>query len=186
MTAEEPRGASAPRGLPAPGGPPLGRLHALLPPRSDEDKAAGEIPVVFGSGKQRKTVRLRVLPIRANREWKEHVGSAISSLVDRLAAEGTGDSILATLLGLTDVQLDLLASYGDQLDRAWLEETATEEQVLSALLGVMAASFPTEATLLAVLTDNRDLQNLIRVAYWRSTSSSPPSTDGAPASSKSH
>ncbi len=104
-----------------------------------------------------------------------------------LEADASGGAMLALLNGMTDVQLELLEAYNaKELAREWVEENATEEQILEAFLGVTAAAFPLPAKLAQLVLGSSDLQRFARLLYLRSMSSSPPSTDGAPAPSKTH
>ncbi len=52
-------------------------LRDMLPERSGEDKANGEVVIALGVGKGRKTKRIPVLFARPNREWKERFVAAL-------------------------------------------------------------------------------------------------------------
>lgn len=190
MTANgAPRGVDAPRGIPAlPSEQGLAQvLRDLLPERSPEDRAAGEITINVGLGKATKPLRIPVLFARANREWKDAFVVAARKVLEDLEQDATGNSVLNLLTGLTDVQLDLLAVYNpNKLGRAWLEEHATEEQILDAFLQVTAAAFPFPARLAGAVLGSRDLQSMVRLLYLGSTSSSLPSTAGPTPPSKAN
>lgn len=190
MTANgTPRGADAPRGIPAlPSEQGLANaLRDLLPERSPEDRAAGEISVAIGLGKSAKPLRIPVLFARANREWKDAFVAAARGVLDDLEQDATGASVLNLLTGLTDKQLDLLAVYSpDKLAREWVEDHATEEQILDVFLQVTAAAFPFPAKIASAVLGSRDLQAMVRLFYLGSMSSSPPSTDGPTPPSKTH
>jgi hypothetical protein len=162
-------------------------LRELLPERSAEEKVNGEVLIGLGTGKGRKTLRVPVLFARPNRAWKEQFVAALKGVIAGLEADASGNAVLALLNGMTDVQLVLLEAYEPKtLAREWVEEHATEEQILDAFLRVTAAAFPLPARLAQLVFGSQELQRFVRLLYLRSMTSSPPSTDGAPAPSKTH
>jgi hypothetical protein len=159
-------------------------LKGLLPERSAEDRASGEITIQVGRGKG-KPIRVPALFARANREWKDTFAAAAKKVLADLEEDATGEAVLNLLTGLTDTQLDLLAAYcPDKLGREWLEDHATEEQILDAFLQVTAAAFPFPVKIAHAVLGSRDLQSMVRLMYAAPTNSSPPNTDGPPPPSK--
>lgn len=155
-------------------------LRSLLPARSADDILAGIVRLHFGD----QTVFMPVLPIRANREWKELFNERVMRTLASLDEQADAASVLRWMLGMTDQQLALLHAYdrsGVLPSQDWLDENATESELLTALLGCTAAAFPLVATLIELVRDIGDLETLIRALLLRSTSPSPPSTDGSPA-----
>jgi len=181
------------RALPAPGGddsPLIAAIRNLLPERSPEDRARGEIPVGFGTGDTAEQIRIPVLFARANRAWQDGFKAAMQKLVADVEADDTGAVIVSLLTGATDLQLDLLEAYNpERLGKTWMEEHASEEQILDAFLQVTAASYPfvvsAARTLLASPEVGRWARvQLVQFLYSMSTSSSSPNTDTAPTKSK--
>jgi len=185
-------GQGALRALPAPpeDDPLIAVIRGLLPERSAEDRARGEVPVSFGIGDAAETMRIAALPSRPNRAWQEKFREAAKGLFAELEADDTGTVMISLLTGATDFQLGLLEAYSpERLSRAWVEEHATEEQILDAFLQVTAAAFPLPFKLGRVLLANRQVAQwirleLVRLLYSSSTSSSPPSGGGSPGPSK--
>jgi len=187
-------GQGALHALPAPADddPLIATIRSLLPERSAEDRAHGEVPVTFGQGQAAEAIRIPVLPQRANRAWQEKVRDAGKQLVDQIATDTTGQVMIGLLTGATDLQLDLLAAYNPELlSRDFLETHATEEQILDAFLGVTAAAYPFPVKLARTLLANREVARwarlqLVRLLYSSSTSSSPPSTTSRSRRSKTN
>lgn len=117
-------------------------LTALLPERSAQDILAGQIHVRLGG--ERYT--LRVLPIKANREWKERLEDRLSNLLGMLDA--SGDSLEAVMAAFATATPQLIeALYGYDVDHVLppveaLEEVATDTEVLRAVLEVWSAANP--------------------------------------------
>jgi hypothetical protein len=188
-----PGGLGALRALPAPHDdehPLIGAIRALLPERSAEDKARGEIPLHFGTGDTSETVRIPVLFTKANRAWQDQFKARMTGLVNSVEADSTGSVVMDLLTGSTDVQTDLLAAYNpERMSKDWLEDHATEEQILAAFLQVTAASFPFVLTAARTLLASPEVgrwvrQQIVQFLYSQSSSSSPPNTAGAPTKSK--
>lgn len=186
-------GLGAPRALPAPatdGDPLIAAIRNLLPERSAEDRARGEIPVNFGTGDGSELIRVPVLFAKGNRAWQEQFKAAMQKLVADVEADDSGAVILAVLTGATDLQLELLEAYNpERLNKAWMEEHATEEQILAAFLQVTAAAYPLVVsgarTLLASPEVGRWARlQLVQLLYSTSSTSSPPSTGGRSDKSK--
>ncbi len=184
-------GAGGLRALPAPDGDPLiAAIRSLLPERSAEDRARGEIPVSFGTGDSSELIRIPVLFAKGNRAWQETFKAALQKLVADVEADDSGAVIIAVLTGATDLQLDLLAAYNpERLAKDWLEANATEEQILAAFLQVTAAAYPLVVsgarTLLASPQAAQWIRlQLVQLLYSASSTSSPPSTAGPSGRSK--
>lgn len=183
-------GLGALRALPASSDALIDAIRKLLPERSVEDRARGEIPVSFGIGDASEVIRIPVLFAKANRGWQQTFKTFMQKLVADVESDDTGAVIVSLLTGATDLQLDLLEAYNpERLSRAWLEEHATEEQTLDAFLQVTAAAYPfvvnAARTLLASPEVGRWARlQLVQLLYSTSTSSSPPSTAGRSAKSK--
>jgi hypothetical protein len=180
------------RALPAPSddNPLIAAIRNLLPERSSEDRARGEIPVSFGVGEASEVMRIPVLFARANRAWQDTFKAAMQKLVADVEADDTGAAVVALLTGATDLQLELLEAYNpERLSAEWMGSHATEEQILDAFLQVTAASYPfvisAARTLLASPEVGRWARlQLVQLLYSSSTSSSSPSTGTARAKSK--
>jgi hypothetical protein len=154
-------------------------LRDVLPERTVDDVLQGIVRLTLGG----QPVTLSVLPIRDNRAWKDRANNWLGAVLPQLEApDATRASIIAFLSGMTEMQLELLYAYdkaGVLPDRGWVEEHATETELLVALLGVLAAAFPFVATALDVLRSAPDLGRAL-TAYWLHTSTARQSTDGRP------
>ena len=176
-------------GAPAPAADLPSLLRSLLPHRSEEDKAAEIIRVTFGRGKEQKQYEIPVLATRPNRAWRKAFSDALGDVfANRDAGEAhDGLSITAVLMSLTDVQLTLLRAYDQQSvlpEGEWLEDNATDNQILNAFLGVTAAAFPFEVTLAEMVLANRQAWNVAMGELRARMSSSLRSTAGPRATSK--
>lgn len=159
-------------------------VRALLPQRSEEDRAAQIVRVAFGRGKNLREYELPVLSIKENRAWKKVFQQEIGGMLDGLAKQADGPAVLNFINTLTDQQLVTLKAYDVDSILPDLEEVATESQLLTAFLGVTAAAYPFAEVALAALQESDDLKGALRVEFWRSMSSSPPNTAGLPGESK--
>lgn len=172
-------------GAPAPDDPLIEAIRSLLPERSAEDRSLGIVRLHFGAGDSADTIRVPVLFHGPNQEWQEQFRARGGELFQRLGEDETGSAMLSLLTGQTPLQLELLDAFNpEMLNREWVSSHATEEQILDAFLGVVAASFPTPVALARVLLANRQVatwvrQQLVTTLLRSSTSSSPPSTGGA-------
>lgn len=159
-------------------------VRSLLPERSEADRAAGIIRVALGPGKRRKTYELPVLSIKQNRAWKATFQQEMGGLLDALGKQADGKSVLEFLNGLTDQQVACVRAYDIENVLPDLEDNATEAQLLTTFLGVVAAAYPFAEAVIGALQESRDLRGALRLEFWRSMSSSQPSTDGAVAASR--
>lgn len=146
------------------------------------------IRVRLGVAANQREVVIPVLATRPNREWKAQFSAAFGGIVDQLAKNADGSALLGLVAGMTDEQLRLLRAYdrsGALPPDEWIDDNATDAQILSAFLGVTAAAFPLADTLIQLVRESPDLQSVLKLAYLRSTTSPPPSGDGGPATSSS-
>jgi len=128
---------------------------------------------------------LPVLRIAGNRRWKAQLDQVTISLVDQL--EGAGDDlpgILAALGSQTDALLDLLISYDETHvlpDRAVIEDTVYDDELLRAVQEVWRAANP------LVVTSMATMEAAIRTsASSTPTNTSPRPTAGRRKRSNSH
>jgi len=117
-------------------------LTALLPERSAQDILAGQLHVRLGG--ERYT--MRVLPIKANREWKEALEDRLSNLLGMLDASGDSlEAVMAAFATATPQLIEALYSYdkdGVLPPIEALEEMATDTEVLRGVLEVWSAANP--------------------------------------------
>jgi hypothetical protein len=187
-------GQGALRALPAPPEDDalIAAIRGLLPERSAEDKARGEVPVSFGIGDAADTLRIPVLFSRANREWQDKFRTELRQLFADMESDDTGQVMIGLLSGATEFQVSMLEAYNPQrLSREWVEANLTDEQILTAFLGVTAAAYPFVVQAARALLESREVTRwmrlqLVRLLYSSSTSSSLPSTAGSPSKSKKH
>ena len=153
-------------------------VRSLLPERSEGDRAAGIIRVRLGRGKSQKQYELPVLTIAQNRVWKRLFQAEMGGLLDSLSEQADGKSVLNFINGLTEQQLTCVKGYDIDGVLPDLEETATEAQLLSTFLGVVAAAYPFVEVAIGALQESNDLRGALRLEFWRSMSSSQPNTAG--------
>lgn len=127
----------------------LARLWpAELPARSAADVLAGVIRVVLGG----RTYELPVLPRAASRRWLETLDNRFAALGAELEQAGNDTpAILARLVAEADGLYDMLLSYdaagqGVLPPRSEIDETATDTEILRALIEVWRAVHPLAAT----------------------------------------
>lgn len=162
----------------------------MLPERSAEDIAAGRIRLTFGVRDEARPVDLFVLPIAGNRKWVERCNASVGGVWDTFDSVDQ-KQVLTWLAQQTEPMLDLLAAYdvhGDLPDREWLEDHATDQQVLSAFLGVCAAAHPLAVSVIDAISTNSELMHLALVAlssaFSAPTNTAPASTAGSRKRSK--
>jgi hypothetical protein len=166
-------------------------LREFLPERSAEDITAGRIRLTFGVGESARPVDLFVLPINANRAWKEKLEKTLGGVWEGLDGVADPSTMLAWLADQDTSMLDLLQAYdihGVLPDKAWIEDHATNQQVLTAFLGVCAAAHPLAVSVIEAISSNSDLMRMALIAlssaFSAPTSSAPASTGGSPKRSK--
>lgn len=148
-----------------------------LPQRSAADILAGRIRVILGGA----TYDLPVLPRRAGREWIATLDARFAGLAAALS-NAEAPEILRMLAAETDALYDVLLTYdaGGVLPRRDSpEDFATEAEILRAVLEVWAALHPLAVSLVAASESPTSGRSA------GSTSSSRPSTAGAPTTSPS-
>lgn len=164
------------------------------PLRPDEQVAGGFISMRLGG----RDFEVRVLPMGANRKWTAHLASEIRTKLGDVGSVESADQVAQLLADQATTMMDLLISYdqaGDSVlpEREWIDTHATDTECYEAMKRVTAAAYPFGPDLLRIVPELVPmlLNSLskgvaaatIAMASSRSTSSSPPSTDGAPASS---
>lgn len=124
-----------------------------LPTRSSADILSGRINIVLGG----LPYTLPVLPRRASREWIEHVDETFASLTGALAAAGDDTpKILQLLSGQTEGLLSMLRAYdvnGVLPDDEYIDEWATDGEILAAVVEVWRAANPLVATIVDAAAD---------------------------------
>lgn len=162
----------------------------MLPERSAEDITAGRIRLTFGVAESARPVDLLVLPINANRIWKERLEKALGGIWEGLDV-AEAPKIMAWLASQTDDMLALLEAYDAHHvlpERAWIEDNATDQQVLTAFLGVCAAAHPLAVSVIDALSSNSELMHLtlqaLSYAFSGRMNTAPASTGGSRKKSK--
>lgn len=163
----------------------------MLPERSAEDITAGRIRFTLGIAESAREVDLSVLPINANRIWKERLEKALGGVWEGLDGIANPTAMLGWLAGTTESQVDLLQAYDARSvlpEAAWIYDNATDQQVLSAFLGVCAAAHPLAVSVIDAVSTNSELMHLalmaLSSAFSVPTNTVPPSTAGSPKKSK--
>lgn len=99
---------------------------------------------------------IAALNIQRSRQWRETFARPFEELVGVMAAAGgielTNAASLGKLVGVlkdtllhsTDLLLDALFAYAPvlQAEREWIEEHATDEEALTALMEVLRLAYP--------------------------------------------
>lgn len=176
--APSPEAPELPPELAAPPGEALPGLDltALLPERSAQDILAGQLHVRLGG----ERLAMRVLPIKANREWKEALEDRLSNLLGMLDASGDSlEAVMAAFATATPQLIEALYSYDvdhvlPPIER--LEEVATDTEVLRAVLEVWSAANPFATVALSTM---RQAGAALPIPERRASGSSP-HTNGSP------
>lgn len=161
-------------------------VRSMLPERSPEDRAAGIIRIRLGRGKAGKEYQLPVLSIKQNRVWKKVFQDELGGLLEGLSQQADGRSVINFIGGLTEQQLVCVQAYDVDKVLPDLEEVASEQQLLTAFLGVTAAAYPFAEAAMAALQESSDLQSALRLEFWKSMSSSQPNMAGPQGTSKAN
>lgn len=163
----------------------------MLPERSAEDIAAGRIGVTFGVRDEARPISLYVLPISTNRVWVARMTASLGGVWDSLDGVTKPAALLSWLAGQVEPMLDLLAAYDAHSvmpEREWLEDHATDQQVLTAFLGVCAAAHPLAVGLIEALSSDSQLLRAavlsMAQAFSAPTSTAPANTVGRRGKSK--
>lgn len=121
-------------------------MPETAPTRSPADMLAGRVRVLLGG----TTFDLPVLPRAASRRWLEQLDARFATLALSLDEAGNdAGQIMGLLLRETDAMCDMLVSYDQSNvlpDRAEIDETATDAQILHAVLEVWRAVNPLVAS----------------------------------------
>lgn len=148
-----------------------------MPSRTAADILAGRVQVVLGG----TTHVLPVLPRGPSRRWLEQLDARFATLAGSLSAAGDDTpAIMALLAGEQDALYDMLLSYdqsGVLPARAEIEETATDAQILHAVLEVWRAAHPLADSAIA------GSEPPTNGTPSGPRSSPPPPTDGVPSTS---
>lgn len=153
-----------------------GFMPSTLPTRSAADVLAGRVRVVLGA----TTHDLPVLPRGPARRWLEQLDARFAALAVSLNAATDTPEIMTLLAGETDALYDMLLSYdqgGVLPSRDEIDETATDAQILHAVLEVWRAVHPLVASVTGSLDEPTS------GASPAPTSTPPRRTTGAPTTS---
>lgn len=149
----------------------------LIPERSASDIIAGLLHLTLGGTRY----SLRVLPIRANREWQASLERGLQGLLSTLDTAGDDVAgVLAAFRTATPQLEDALYLYDrDHVlpPRDELEEVATDTEVLRAVLEVWSAANPFASVALSAM---RQAEPSLPTAA-QPTSEPSPRTNGSPA-----
>lgn len=118
-----------------------------LPTRSSADILSGRINIVLGG----LPYTLPVLPRRASKEWVEALDGRYAGMVDSLSEAGDDTGrILAVVAGHSELNLASLRAYdvnGILPDDEYVDEWATDAEILAAVIEVWRAANPLVATI---------------------------------------
>jgi hypothetical protein len=120
-------------------------MPSTMPTRSAADILAGRVRVVLGG----TTHDLPVLPRGPSKRWLEQLDARFATLAASLDAAADTPEIMSLLVSETDALYDLLLSYdqsGVLPSRDEIDETATDAQILQAVLEVWRAVHPLVAS----------------------------------------
>lgn len=116
-------------------------MPELAPTRSPADILAGRVRIILGG----TTHELPVLPRGPSRRWLEQLDARFATLTAGLSAATDTPAIMALLDAQTDALYDMLLTYdqgGVLPSRDEIDETATDAQILHAVLEVWRAVHP--------------------------------------------
>jgi hypothetical protein len=133
-------------------------LLRYLPQRTAEDILAGVVRVTLG----RQEYLLPVLPIERNEQWQQAENGALGPILaglDEAGAEGVAflcrqaPTVYAQLMAYDALGIDPDLGRIEPVLPPWdeIRKVATEAQVVSALLGVMAAAYPLAVEMLRLV-----------------------------------
>ena len=157
-------------------------MSAPTPLRPDEEVAGRYISATLGG----QAKRLPVLTIVRNREWKQHYDAMVAE-VGAGAESDEFEEVVRVLSGSIDKMVDLILAYDETSalgGREWIEANATDKEVYDLFGTLKDAAYPFGIDLMARLLGEVRLNMARLAAGSRSTSSSPPNTDGPPNTSK--
>lgn len=116
-------------------------MPEVVPTRSAADILAGRVRIALGG----TTHELPVLPRGPARRWLEQLDARFATLTASLNAAPDTPAIMVLLSAETDALYDMLLSYdagGVLPSRDEIDETATDAQILHAVLEVWRAVHP--------------------------------------------
>lgn len=128
-------------------------MPETLPTRSAADILAGRVPVVLGA----TTYELPVLARGPSKRWLERLDARFAALA--LGLEDAGDdapAIMTRLVAETDAMYDMLLSYDQSHvlpSHDEIDETATDAQILHAVLEVWRAVHPLVDTVIVAASE---------------------------------
>lgn len=146
--------------------------------RSEADKLAGLIPVVWGSDDPSKgrVVRLRTLKRRKAAAWRSDSVGRLMGLVGGDLARL--DDLARSLDGFSDLALDALLAYdqdGVLGSREWIDDHCDDSVIYDALKAVLTVVFPFVSDLRGAI---KELGSLLALRD-AGQPSQPSSTNGA-------
>jgi hypothetical protein len=151
-------------------------MPEVAPTRSAADILAGRVRIVLGG----TTHELPVLPRGPSRRWLEQLDTRFATLAASLNEASDTPAIMALLATETDALYDMLLSYdqgGILPSRDEIDETATDAQILHAVLEVWRAVHPLVDSVTGAAVSMTDGASSAR------PSSPPMSTTGRPTTS---
>lgn len=116
-------------------------MPETVPTRSAADILAGRVRVTLGG----TTHDLPVLPRGPSKRWLEQLDARFATLAAQLSEAADTPAIMGLLVTETDALYDMLLSYdqsGVLPSRDEIDETATDAQILQAVLEVWRAVHP--------------------------------------------
>lgn len=125
-------------------------MPETMPARSAADILAGRVRVVLGA----TTYDLPVLARGPSKRWLEQLDARFATLALSLDEAADTPEIMGLLVAETDAMYDMLLSYdqtGILPSRDEIDETATDAQILHAVLEVWRAVHPLVASVTASL-----------------------------------
>jgi hypothetical protein len=99
------------------------------------------IPLILGG----QTFMVRPRSIKSNRMWKVRVQGALSEKFTSLDGISDVDGFYGFLAESGDVLIDLVIAYDETNalpDRAWIEDNASDHEILEALMVLLEQAFP--------------------------------------------
>lgn len=146
-----------------------------MPVRSPEDILAGRVRVTLGG----TTHNLPVLPRGPSKRWLEQLDARFAALAMSLDAAADTPTIMGLLVSETDALYDLLLSYdqsGILPSRAEIDETATDAQILQAVLEVWRAVHPLVASVVEAASTTSGPSSALPTSSLASTAGDPTSS----------
>lgn len=153
-------------------------LPDVMPTRSPADILAGRVRIVLGG----TTHDLPVLPRGASRRWLEQLDARFAALAMSLDAAADTPAIMTLLVSETDAMIDMLLSYDQSHvlpDRGEIDETATDAQILQAVLEVWRAVHPLVANVTAAANATTGRSFVLPTSLPASTAGDPTSSMSA-------